>query len=868
MRQPPSAWVLWVLAYVAGIVVGWTLSLQHGVWLLWGMVLLGIVLVRKRSWGRGLLLAGAAFVLGCSAQALQRWQWERTKSALFVPSDPIPPLPTTVRRQEASSKFWYRGRIVQGPMGQSEGVAFRVQVDAKYQGDWLHPTEPTQRFSLRPVVGLHLRELPQESVGVGDVLWFYAALHAPEPPHNPGEWDAKTWALREGIHALAGVDPSQVHREPNAAAPCWYRPLECVQRYLLDWRSKRLALVASALTPKEKVDPSRYAVVSALVLGDRTALLRADASREAEGKSSISKLFRDAGIYHVLSVSGFHLTIVVSLCFLGMAFVLVRLPHWPSHWPAKRMAVLGGLLGIFWYTSVTGAEVATIRAAYMAAFVLLAIWLYRRARLAEAIAWAVWGLLHPAASPLLVTDPAFQLSVGAVLGLAYLRPLGWLAEGLQRRWKCSGLERLEKQYPRCFWLLQKMFRALDASSAALLVTMPICAWHFFQAQPAGLLGNALILPWAELLLLPLGLLGVVLLGIWAPLGLWLVYGAGWIAGLVLWLTERVAWLPLSWVIPKPALWILLMWMAGLLGLFLRIRRSAWLFGMALGCYLLAWAWPQPNLVVTFLDVGQGDAAVVELPGHRVMIIDGGGTPGTSHQPGERVVVPFLQSRGYHHVDVVVASHPHPDHVEGLIAVLLHFSIGEIWTAESLSGGSATTQKTWQRFLKLAAQKHIPIRVPSLRETSGVTIRALGPCREEENTPDTACVIQPQERWTPNNNSLVLQFRYKGARLLFPGDVEAPAERVLLAQAGDHLQADVLKVPHHCSRTSSTLAWVTQVAPKWAVCSVGRNNQYGFPHPEVVDRYQQQGTRVVRTDRQGAIRVSINTHGEITVESNE
>lgn len=867
MRQPPSAWVLWVLAYVAGIVVGWQFSLRHAVWLLWGMVLIGVVLVRKRLWGRGLLLASVVFVLGGSAQALQRWQWERTQTALFASSG-NKPSPLTIPHSETIAKFWYKGRIVQGPMGQAEGVAFRIQVHAKYGGDWLHPTELIQHFSIQPVVGLHLRELLQESFGVGDTLWFYATLHPPESPHNPGEWDAKTWALREGVHALAGVDFSQVRREPNDSVSSWHRPLGCVQRYLWDWRSKRLALVALALTPKEKADASRYAVVSALVLGDRTALLQVDTSREAQGKPSLSTLFRDAGIYHVLSVSGFHLTIVASLCFWGLAFLLVRLPHWPSHWSAKRVAVLGGLLGIFWYTVVTGAEVATVRAAYMAVFVLMAFWFYRRARLAEAIACAAWGLLHPGASPLLVTDPAFQLSVGAVLGLAYLRPLGEIAEILQNRWKCVRLEGFGKQHPRCFWLLQKIFRALDASSAALLVTLPICAWHFFQAQPAGLLGNAIVLPWAELLLLPVGLLGVVLLGVWAPLGLWLVQGAGWVAGLVLWLTEKVAWLPLSWVVPKPALWMLLVWMVGLLGVFFRIRRSAWLLVIALGCYLLAWAWPQPNLVVTFLDVGQGDAAVVELPGHRVMVIDGGGIPGTSHQPGERVVVPFLQSRGYHHIDVVVASHPHPDHVEGLIAVLSHFSIGEIWTAESLSAESATTQKTWQRFLELVEQKHIPIRVPSIREMDGVRIRALGPCRERETTSDTVCVIQAQERWTPNNNSLVLQFYYQGVRLLFPGDVEAPAERALLAQAGEHLQADILKVPHHCSRTSSTLAWVRQVAPKWAVCSVGRNNQYGFPHPEVVDRYQQQGTRVVRTDKQGAIRVSVTTNGKIIVESND
>ncbi|MEO7111690.1 MAG: ComEC/Rec2 family competence protein, partial [Polyangiaceae bacterium] len=257
--------------------------------------------------------------------------------------------------------------------------------------------------------------------------------------------------------------------------------------------------------------------------------------------------------------------------------------------------------------------------------------------------------------------------------------------------------------------------------------------------------------------------------------------------------------------------------------------------------------PRGKLRVTYLDVGQGDSELVDFPDGRAMLIDGGGMVGSPVDVGARVLAPVLRARRRHKIDWVVLSHPHPDHFGGFVSGLQNKTIGEAWDTgqgerESVGGGYA-------QFFDRLKNEHVPIRHPD--EICGdhffgdARVSVLAPCPSYD----------PDE--PPNDNSLVLKITYGRRAFLFVGDAEHSEEENLLKH-GD-LRADVLKVGHHGSRTSSSAPFIAAVSPTEAVISVGSRNRFGHPNPATLSTLAAGGIRVWRTDRDGEIQVE--TDGE-------
>jgi competence protein ComEC len=306
--------------------------------------------------------------------------------------------------------------------------------------------------------------------------------------------------------------------------------------------------------------------------------------------------------------------------------------------------------------------------------------------------------------------------------------------------------------------------------------------------------------------------------------------------------------------------VLCAWYGGLLAIALARRNwrrwvafCALVVAASLTVRALAPRWSH-ELRATFLDVGQGDACVIELPGGHAAVIDGGGSFDAAFDPGEQVIAPFLWRRGIRRLDVVILSHPHPDHANGLAFLVEHFPVGEVWT-----NGAETAQPGTVRLLQVAARRGVPIGAPRSIDLGGARLRPLAPL-------DAAGRIAVDAARSENDNSLVIQLDYRGHKLLFPGDLEAEGEAALVDAAGAGLASDVLKVPHHGSRTSSTDTLLDAVRPHVAVFSVGERNRWGFPHPTVLARYAARGVRALRTDRDGAVTVAVSGRGALTVES--
>ena len=333
-------------------------------------------------------------------------------------------------------------------------------------------------------------------------------------------------------------------------------------------------------------------------------------------------------------------------------------------------------------------------------------------------------------------------------------------------------------------------------------------------------------------------------------------------GLNLLITVAVKIASLSWAViwpGSPNAWQVGLTYALLLAPFVGItpwRRAA---VIVVGSLILVASWVIPNhlfsarslLRVTYLDVGQGNSAVVEFPGNGVMLIDGGGFHGGSFDVGQHVVAPYLWHRRFHRLEAMVLSHAHPDHFRGLNFIASHFSVRQFWDNKL-----PNDHPDFVSLMDKLAQKNIdhlgPRELSSQRNIQGVEIQLLHP--SPQSSPDHKIASGKDL----NNHSLVLRLKYKNISFLFPGDIEKETE-YRLVNLPFLEPVDVLLVPHHGSRTSSSPGFLHRFMPQIAVFSVGFNNPFRLPSGQVLERYRDLGVKIYRTDHHGAITIS--TDGE-------
>ena len=631
----------------------------------------------------------------------------------------------------------------------------------------------------------------------GELVAFETTLRRPRNFENPGRFDIAGLLARRGIHVVASLwEVDGVERLGTSAAPRALRALDA-------WRET--VREAMATRPNAEV----ASVLLALVLGDESRIA-----------PDLRTAFTRAGVVHVLSVSGLHVGIVTAAAAGVLMLLLGRSELVLLYVDPRKLAVVGGLVAAMVYGALTGFAVATLRSVLMAGVVATAVCLDRlvdpiRALALAAIAVAVTQPGAPA-------DISFQLSfvsVGALL-------LGARSDAGEDQ---SG----RRQFAR---------RAGRAAAAAWIGTAPLTAFHFHQVSLVSPIVNPLVVPLFEGASVLPALAGAVAAP-FSPTCAGLAFSA---AALPLRAAVAIVRTVGTWGwaavdVPFPNLVELGLLYGVIAGTwYRRTAAGRWvgavcLAGLSLDCAWWANARMRGIERAAFLDVGQGDAAVVELAGGRVVVIDAGGFSGSDFDTGAAIVEPYLRMRKIQRVDVVVMSHAHPDHAGGLAHLVRRLAPSELWWS-----GLGGTGSAWEELLAALRETGTPVRL--LR--AGDTIRDF---------PEID-VLHPPAAWTSaslNEGSLVIRIRVDYATVLFTGDAERDAEAAMLGQP-DRLRATVLKVPHHGSRTSSSWSFVTAVDPALAVMSLGADNRFGHPAPDVEARYAHRGVVVHRTDRCGAI----------------
>jgi competence protein ComEC len=592
--------------------------------------------------------------------------------------------------------------------------------------------------------------------------------------------------------------------------------------------------------PLARIDRARAYVrgrIGATFPEDARAMARALVLGESDLSDTEDADFRASGLAHLLAVSGMHLILVVAGARKALDLVLLRVPRLAAAGDVGRTSA-GVALPLVWvYAEFAGAGGSTLRAAWMMTTAMLGRAAGRRGNASRAFGLSLIAMA--VADPLVVFDLSFLLSAAATGGLIALSTP--IDEELE-----IWVKRLPGKLGRVTaWLAH----AGAPTLAATIPCTPILA-RFAPTQPlGGVIANLLAVPLGEAISLPVCLLHVLA----APLPR-VEMGAALVATGALRIVRLIAhsfahFQPLLVPVPPPNEWqvtacaLLFVTFVACEG-----RRRRCLAAVLVAATLLlevvnvGQGAPKGALRATFLDVGQGDSALVDLPDGQAIVIDGGGIVGSPVDTGTRVVAPTLRQRRRSRIAAVVLSHPHPDHFTGLVSGLDAVSVGALWDTgqgerEGARGGYASLLANMRR-----------ARVPVLRPDTLCGTRMLGGAEVEVLAP---CPGPSPDRG-PNDNSLVLRVAFGRRAFLFVGDSEHAAEADLVALGGGRLRADVLKVGHHGSRTSTSRAFLDAVAPRFAIISVGLRNRFGHPHPNTLATLRDAGVKVFRTDADGAV----------------
>jgi len=554
------------------------------------------------------------------------------------------------------------------------------------------------------------------------------------------------------------------------------------------------------------------------LFGDDAGMVRALLIAETDGLTpALRERFADAGLVHILSISGLHVAIVGAA--LTLAFRALRLP--------VRVAEVAAVLVAALYVAAIGAPAPAVRSVALVAVVVGA-----RCRQRPVHPWGAFslGALAPVVlDPLVVADLGWQLSVA---GYAALVAVG----GRLRR------EAARRERP-----ISPRWREFAAGVVATVVTAPLVAWHFGRLSLIGPIANVVVAPIVAILQPTLFLAmclpergGAPVAAAAARPFLHALDGLARAAG-------RPAWASLA-VTPSLAVAAL----AGIAGVAVVVavwsrRPTRALLVGAVALAAMPW-WPvvgprldgRPALEVHLLDVGQGDAVAIRTPRGRWILVDAG-RAWRGGDAGRRVVLPTLRRHGGA-LALLVLTHPHADHIGGAASV-----VRALPPAQVRDGGFVASQDGYRALL--ATLEGQGARWARVRPGEVLTIDGV-----------RCTFLAPDSAWTvgladPNSASAVVRVEFGDARLLLTGDAEADEEAWLLRHhPAASLRADVLKVAHHGSATSSTEAFLDAVRPRIALVSVGRTNRYGHPTPTVMRRLLARGATVLRTDQLGVVRL--------------
>ncbi|CAN5484225.1 DNA internalization-related competence protein ComEC/Rec2 [soil metagenome] len=780
------------------------------------------------------------------------------------------------------------GVLLGAPEPSIDGVFLNLRSEKlKYHGNWLNVSGNVRLFLQQADDPDSRSDLKSEipDLRYGSRLQIVCKLDREDEYLNPGVMPKTAVLDRLGVDATGSVKSSRLVE--RVADESVFMPLVWVY-------DQRATLIADF---ENNLSRSAAGIMIASLLGDKYFL-----------DKDTADLFREGGTFHILVISGLHIT------FIGGLLLLVMRQLTRNRW----LQFIVTVSALWAYTFAVGADVPVVRAAIMFTVVLYSHVIYRQASLLNSLGFC--GLILLVWRPSDLFNSSFQLtfvSVAAIVVFAYplietLRLIGTWTPSAERPFPPNVPDRLKRICEFFYWnedawkfeakrqiwtanlfkkrfkhsfitggfqkALRYLFEGILVSLIVQMCMLPLSIVYFHRVSVISILLNlwvgffialesfaavigAVVSHFSSLL--AAGFFAFAEVFNWLMLALPRLFSDnGWVSFRLP--SYSGAWRVFYFLYIVPVLVIafaLNRWRPFEIKSQIRLRpvlipAFAALFLFAAIIVFHPFSAPQPDgrLHFDFLDVGQGDSALVTFPDGKTLLVDGGGkvrykTGDEESEPftpdvrsiGEAVVSEFLWNRGYSRIDYILATHADADHISGLTDVARNFGV-----RSALFGRTPMNDPDFAALAEVLKRRGIPsdtLAQGDLMKFGDVRVEVLYPVANDD--PNAI---------SDNDHSLVLRIVYGSRAFLLTGDIERSAENALVTGGGT-IAADLIKVPHHGSRTSSTEEFIDAVGAKYAVISVGRPSPFGHPHPEIVERWKAAGATVMTTGEQGTISVS-------------
>ncbi|QEM68267.1 DNA internalization-related competence protein ComEC/Rec2 [Geobacter sp. FeAm09] len=718
-----------------------------------------------------------------------------------VPADDI-------RNFAARTPVIVEGIVDSRPTATSRGCSFVVRVEGVVREG--RPVPTCGRMMLFVDGG-------DPGLARGDRVRCAARIATPHRLGLPGEFDyARHLAYREVSATGRVAAPEGIILIRGAAEDSFLRRTDLVARRLGDF-------IRDAVPDRE-----RSSVLAALLVGDQKGI-----------PDDLNDAYTRAGVNHILSISGFHVGIIAWFMVMATLFVATRSEFLALRLDLRRTALLIALPAMLLYLFLSGAAPATSRSVIMLATFVLALHAERETDPLNALLLAAF-LLVVLAPPSLF-DLSFQLSFLALWGIVIVvPPVMERIRGVPRAWQ------------------RNLVQFVAASLAATGATMVPVLFYFDQASLNGVLSNFLIVPILGYGAVLVGSCALPFVYLFPPAAWGLLWCAAQLTALSNRLVTLFARLPLLSFhgITRLDMACCICFMV-LVSFLRRSRRAAALCALppllAVAAHVTTPAAADGRLHITMLSVGQGESLLVRSPGGETMLVDGGGyLHDTGRDFGRHILGPALWKLGVRSIDHLVLTHSHPDHMGGMPFLVRTFPVREFW--EPFQGGAGDE---YERLQAALAERHVPARRLAAGDTfafaDGVEVTVLSPPRGGPSRRPA------DDEMGMNDESLVFRLRYRSFSMLFTADAGFPAEERLLADRVP-LASTVLKAGHHGSRFSTSEALLDTVSPSLVLISAGRDNSFGLPARQTLERLNRRGIRTWRTDRDGTIELTSDGEG--------
>jgi competence protein ComEC len=666
-------------------------------------------------------------------------------------------------------------------------------------------------------IQLALKGPPPDYLSPGDQLLIRATASLPIRYGTPGSFDYPAFLEKKSISATGWIrSPLHIAKvTPDSSQTLLHR---------LRYGPEKIRHGINQFL-KERFPNKTGSMFSAILTGDKSSV-----------PSDLLENFKSTGTMHLLAISGLHMGLL-AVCISFSCNWLIKRSQWLLlNTQAWKLAVLFTLPVLIFYALIAGFQIPVVRSLIMTSVFLLSVLFDRQWHIPTNIAIAVFIILL--IYPLSLFTASFQLSFTAVVGLAVFMPRIKSLLFFQQK---QAAEQIKSKV--WSWIVA----GLLVSCVATIATFPLTIFYFHRFSPLSPITTLLVEPLLCIWSLLIGLISCPFIFFSQETAEFLlhigsvgIYGADYV-------TNAFAQLPFCTIwLSTPTLFEIALYYLLLVSLSY-FKRSTVARTIALLCIMILVAIPvyakttfsrREFDTVNFLDIGHGNCVVVELANGDITIIDGGGAKSDKFNVGEMIIAPYLWKKRVKKIKSIIVSHSDADHYNGLDFILKNFTPDTLWLNSKKGDG-----KDFNDLIKHAEELNVEIRIPEAGET-------LLQHEETRINNLTNLHITPGIG-KDNNKSLVIKVSSKRLNFLLTGDIEESAEEQLISQVED-LHANVLLAPHHGSATSSSMDFLQAVAPEYTVISAGKLRPYTFPSPKVIKRYQQIGSKVFNTARDGTI----------------